>query len=169
MTDEGQDGDPGEAREVAPETGPPRTVNVAVLAGAVVLIGLVAFALYRRNHAGPALPATEAGAPAAQPADASAPEQGTTITAEVPIHLTPEASIIAERYRCVCSCNLPLGVCTCSKTPGSRDMKQYVQEQVNQKKSVKEIDAAVAARYGPNVLIGASAPAPTPAPARTKR
>jgi LPXTG-motif cell wall-anchored protein len=169
MTDEGQDGDPGEAREVAPETGPPRTVNVAVLAGAVVLIGLVAFALYRRNHAGPAQPATEAGAPAAQPADASAPEQGTTITAQIPIHLTPEASIIAERYRCVCSCNDPLSVCTCSKTPGSRDMKQYVQELVNQKKSGKEIDAAMAARYGPNVLIGASAPAPTPAPARTKR
>src|SRR5262245_9716379 len=168
VTDEGQDGDKSDVRETAPESGPPRTVNVAVLAGAVVLIGLVAFALYRRNHAGPAQPPTEAGAPA-QPADASVPEQGTPIAAQVPIHLTPEASIIAERYHCVCSCNDPLTVCTCSKTPGSRDMKQYVQELVNQKKSGKEIDAAMAARYGPNVLIGASTPAPSPAPARTKK
>jgi Cytochrome C biogenesis protein len=169
VTDEGQEGDRGEVREVAPGSGPPRTVNVAVLAGAVVLIGIVAFALYRRNHAGPTEPAAQAGAPAAQPADAPAPEQGTAIAAQVPVHLTPEASIIVERYRCVCSCNDPLSVCTCSKTPGSRDMKQYVQELVNQKKSGKEIDAAMAARYGPSVLIGASAPAPTPAPARTKR
>lgn len=168
MTDEGQDGDRGEGREAAPESAPPRTVNVAVLAGAVVLIGLVAFALYRR-HAGPAQPATETGAPAAQPAGSAAPEQGTAITAQVPIHLTPEASIIAERYRCVCSCNDPLSVCTCSKNPGSRDMKQYVQELVNQKKSGKEIDAAMAARYGPSALIAASAPAPSPPPARTKR
>src|SRR5262245_25133224 len=170
VTDEGQDSDKSDVRETAPESGPPRTVNVAVLAGAVVLIGLVAFALYRRNHGGPAQPSTEAGAPA-QPADATAPDQGTAIAAQVPIHLTPEASIIAERYRCVCSCKDPLTVCTCSKTPGSREMKQYVQELVNQKKSGKEIDAAMAARYGPNVLIGASAsaPAPSPAPARTKK
>ena len=169
MADEEQGGNQGEALGPAPGSGPPRTINLAVVAGAVVLIGLVAFALYRRNQAEPAQPAPEAGAPAGQPADAPAPEQGTPIAAQIPIHLTPEASIIAERYRCVCSCNLALNVCTCSKTPGSRDMKQYVQELVDQKKTGKEIDAAMAARYGPSVLIAASSPGPTPAPARTKR
>jgi len=139
---------------------------LAVVAGGVVLIGLVAFALYRRSH--PTTPPPAAGAAPAQAGEPAAPEKGTPIAAQIPIHLTPEASIIAERYRCVCSCNDPLNVCTCSKTPGSRDMRQYVQELVNEKKSGKEIDAAMVSRYGPTVLIGTPSPQSSPAPARTK-
>ncbi len=151
---------------------PPRAVNLAALAGFVVLIGLAAFALYRRGH--PAAPAPET-APAGeaakqQPGPAQAP--GTPITATVPVRLSPEATIIAERYRCVCSCNDPLNVCTCTKTPGSHDMRSYVQELVNQKKTGHEIDLAMLARYGPTVLMTGSTPAPSPTatPARrTKR
>ncbi len=148
---------------------PPRMVNLVVVAGAVILLGLVAFALYRRSH--PAVP-TAPPAAAATPAPAGAaegPGQGTPITAPLPVRLTPEASIIAERYRCVCSCNDPLNVCTCTKTPGSHDMRQYVQELVNQKKTGKEIDAAMIARYGSGVLTGGLALAPSPTPARRKR
>jgi len=150
----------------------PRLGNLVVVAGAVVLIGLVAFAMYRNGHpAAPGAPAAPAAAPSASPSGDLPP--GTPITAPVPVRLSPEASIIAERYRCVCSCNDPLNVCTCTKTPGSHDMRQYVQELVDQKKSGAEIDAAMVVRYGANVLIPAAAPTPaatpTPAPARTKR
>jgi hypothetical protein len=141
---------------------PSRPVNLVALAGAVILIGLVAFAAYRRgDQAGP--PPPEAAA--APPAESTGPEQGTVITAQVPVHLTPEASIIAERYRCICGCNDPLNVCTCSNTPGSRDMKMYVQELVNEAKSVKEIDERMVGRYGQAVLLSVPAPSPSPAPA----
>ena len=143
----------------------PRAINLAVVVGGVVLIGLVAFALYRRSHPPAPPPAAAAPAHAGEPA---APEKGTPIAAQIPIHLTPEATIIAERYRCVCSCNDPLNVCTCSKTPGSRDMRQYVQQLVNEKKSWKEIDEAMASRYGPSVLIATPSPQPSPSPARTR-
>jgi cytochrome c-type biogenesis CcmH protein len=140
-----------------------------VVVGALVLIGLVAFALYRRSH--PAAPIAPA-APSASPTPGEAagkPEQGTQIAAVVPVHLSPEASIIAERYRCVCSCNDPLNVCTCSKTPGSRDMRLYVQKLVDEKRTSREIDAAMVARYGSSVLITGSAPSPSPTPARKKK
>jgi len=155
-------GEPGKPQEPGD---PPRLTNLAVVAGGVVLIGLVAFALYRRSH--PPAPPPAAAAPA-QAGEPAAPEKGTAIAAQIPVHLTPEASVIAERYRCVCSCNDPLNVCTCSKTPGSRDMRQYVQELVNEKKSGKEIDAAMVSRYGPTVLFATPSPQPSPAPARTR-
>jgi hypothetical protein len=145
--------------------------NLVVVAGAVVLIGLVAFALYRNGHpAAPSEPAAPAATPASGPGGENA-APGTPIAAVVPVRLTPEASIIAERYRCVCSCNDPLNVCTCTKTPGSRDMRLYVQELVDKKKSGREIDEAMITRYGAGVLIPAAAPLPTaaPTPARTQR
>jgi len=150
---------------------PPRAVNLLALAGVVVLIGLVAFALYRKGH--PTAPTPEAEPTGEAATQETGPPQtpGTPITATLPVRLSPEATIIAERYRCVCSCNDPLNVCTCTKTPGSRDMRNYVQELVNQKKSGHEIDLAMLARYGPTVLMSGSAPAPSPTatPARRKR
>jgi len=136
-----------------------------------VLIGLVAFALYRKGHPVAPAPATAPAGPAAKQESGTGPAAGTAITATLPVRLTPEAIIIAERYRCVCSCNDPLNVCTCTKTPGSRDMRTYVHELVNQKKSGQEIDAAMIARYGPNVVMSGAAPAPTPSatPSRKKR
>jgi len=145
--------------------GAPRTsrpVNLAALAGALIMIGLVAYAAYRRGQQTAPPPPDAATAPAAE---STGPDLGTAITAQVPIHLTPEASIIAERYRCICGCNDPLNVCTCSKTPGSRDMKMYVQQLVNESKTGKEIDDLMVARYGKEVLLSVPAPSPSPSPA----
>lgn len=149
---------------------PPRTVNIAALAGAVLLIGLVSFAVYRRSHpAGAPAGGPEAGGATAPVAAGS--EEGTEISAPVPIHLSPEASIVAERYRCICGCNDPLNVCTCTRTPGSRDMKLYVQQLVNDKKPPAEIDALMVDRYGEAVLLSApvTPPAPSESPALPKR
>ena len=143
---------------------PPRSVPMAALAGAVVLVGLVVFALYRRNaapQAAPetaAAPATSEAAPAPQ---ASASTEGTMISAPLPIRLSPEASILSERYRCVCGCNDALSVCTCKNTPGSEVMKSSLQELVNQGKTPAEIDRGMSEKYGPACLLSNPAPPQT--------
>jgi hypothetical protein len=167
--DESQGSDRGGTQGAGRPPSQPRAANLVVVAGAVVLIGLVAFALYRNSHPGAPAATPEPAATPTPAAGTESPMQGTPISAPLPVRLTPEASIIAERYRCVCSCNDPLNVCTCSKTPGSRDMRLYVQELVDKKKSGKEIDAAMVSRYGSSVLIAATPPAPSPTPARKKR
>ncbi len=148
----------------------PRLISLVAVAGAVILIGLVSFALYRRSHpAGPSPePAPAEGEPA-QAREQATPIVGTPIAAPVPVRLTPEASIVAERYRCICSCNDPLNVCTCTRTPGSRDMKMYVQELVDQKKSGKQADEAMVARYGPAVLLSNPPATPATTPETKKR
>ncbi|HEV8701342.1 MAG TPA: cytochrome c-type biogenesis protein CcmH [Candidatus Polarisedimenticolia bacterium] len=166
-------GDRGD--EGAPPPGQPRLISLVAVAGAVILIGLVSFALYRRSHSTPpvAEPAPVAGEPAAgqEPGTAATgtPLGGTPIAAPLPVRLSPEASIVAERYRCICSCNDPLNVCTCTRTPGSRDMKLYVQELVNQKKSGKEVDQAMIARYGAGVLLTNPPPLAAATPESRKR
>jgi hypothetical protein len=163
-----------------------RPVPMAAIAGAIILVGLVAFALYRRGltaptaGASPAEPSAPAAAPAPAPAgvaptegaapaagDAAAP-QGTAISAQVPTRLSPEASVLAERYRCVCGCNLTLSVCTCRNDKGSEDMKKALNALVDQHKSPAEADQAMAAQFGPVALLSNAAPPPTvppPAPA----
>lgn len=161
-------GQGGEGAAPPPEQ--PRLISLVAVAGAVILIGLVTFALYRRSHqaAAPGEPGSTTGDPA--PAqEQGTPNTGTTIAAPLPARLTPEATIVAERYRCICSCNDPLNVCTCTKTPGSRDMKTYVQELVDQKKAGKQIDEAMVVRYGPGVLLSNPPPAPTATPEAKKR
>ncbi|MFQ5877628.1 MAG: cytochrome c-type biogenesis protein CcmH [Acidobacteriota bacterium] len=125
-----------------------RAINLAVLAGALILLGLVAAAVYRMNRTR----AASARPPAAadQP---GAPRGGRAVTAAVPIKLTPQARVAAERYRCVCGCNDPLSTCTCSRTPGSRDMKEYLQELVDQREGMQEIDRAMVERYGAAALL----------------
>lgn len=151
-----ESGDRGDQGTAPPPPDQPRLISLVAVAGAVIVIGLVSFALYRRSHQAPQVAEpVQAGGGEAAGQDAGAagtPVAGTPIAAPIPIRLSPEASIAAERYRCICSCNDPLNVCTCTRTPGSRDMKTYVQELVNQKKSGKEIDAAMIARYGAGVL-----------------
>jgi cytochrome c-type biogenesis CcmH protein len=127
-------------------------VNLAAVVGGVILIGLVALALYRRNNP-PAPPGAVAPSGSGATDAPMPPEGGAPITATVPVRLSPEASIIAERYRCVCSCNDPLSECTCAQKPGSNDMKSYVQELVDQKKTGREIDEAMVARYGAAALL----------------
>ena len=129
------------------EQGAPRSAALAVVVGGVILIGLIAFAYHRKNAATVPAPVADA-----RPADAAALPEGTPITA-VAVTLTPEAAIATERYRCVCSCNDPLSICTCTQTPGSIDMKRYVQELVNGKKTPAEMDQAMLARYGEAVLL----------------
>lgn len=147
MSESGESQHPGGASGEPRAGSPSRGTNLAALAGAVILIGLVAFALYRRSH-----PQAPSGGPS--PAASATPSAaGTTIAAVVPFHLSPEAAIVAERYRCVCSCSLLLNVCTCNNTPGSNDMKKYLQDLVRSKKAPSEIDAAMVAKYGPQVLL----------------
>jgi cytochrome c-type biogenesis protein CcmH/NrfF len=124
--------------------------------------------LYRKGATNPAPEA----APEAEPGagEGAEPGPGTAITA-ASVALSPEAQIATERYRCVCSCNDPLSVCTCVQKPGSIDMKEYVQELVDQKKTPAEIDRAMVERYGEGVLLSQPPPAPqgraaVPPPAR---
>ena len=162
-----------------PEPVQTRPVPMAAIAGAIILVGLVAFALYRRGLTTPTpAPPAEPSAPAAGPApagaaptqgaapaagDAAAP-QGTAIAAPVPTRLSPEASVLAERYRCVCGCNLTLSVCTCRNDKGSEDMKKALNALVDQHKSPAEADQAMTAQFGPVALLSNAAPPPTAPP-----
>lgn len=109
--------------------------------GLVLLVGIVGFALIRRQDPPPPRP----DAPAEKEAGETPP---TLIKADVPAILSPEVRIMTERYRCVCGCGDRLSVCTCHNTPGSRDMKAYVEELVNTHKSIGDIDRAMIVRYG---------------------
>ncbi|HYV18508.1 MAG TPA: cytochrome c-type biogenesis protein CcmH [Verrucomicrobiae bacterium] len=139
---------------------PQRTVPVAALAGAVVLIGLVGFALYRRSTTSTPVsaetPATEASgsAPATD-------EHGTPIIAKAPPRLSPEAAILAERYRCICGCNDNLSVCTCKNPNGSEDMKRAVQDLAAQGKTPEEADVAMEEKFGAACLLKNPAPPQT--------
>jgi hypothetical protein len=101
------------------------------------------------------------------------PAAGAAVAAIVPFHLSPEASIVAERYRCVCGCADPLNVCTCDMTPGSNEMKRALQQLVDRKMTPEEIDRAMVETYGPVVLLSNPAPPavphPSPSPAARRR
>lgn len=137
---------------------------MAAIAGAVILAGLVGFALYRRMSPAVSAPPggpTPAAAPAA-PADPNQPAQtGTEISAKPSFRLSPEASILAERYRCVCGCNDTLSVCTCRNPKGSEDMKKTLQGLADERKSPEEADAVMAQTYGPAALLKNPAPPQT--------
>jgi len=77
---------------------------------------------------------------------------GTVSTTIEDIALSPKARLMAERLKCVCGCNDILATCTCKKTPGSRDMKKYLQELVTAGKTPSEVESAMVARYGEKVL-----------------
>ena len=131
-----------------PSTTPVSTARVATLAGALVLASVVGFALHRWINAPSSPPETST--------DATDPG-GTAIVETTPPRMTPEASIVAERYMCMCGCELVLGGCICSNTPGSRDMKAYLQSLVGEKMSMEEIDRAMVEKYGEDVLLEPSA------------
>jgi hypothetical protein len=138
-----------------PPPSAPRTVPVAALAGAVVLIGLVGFALYRRGTT------TSPAAPPPASDGAAATEQGTPIVATAPFRLSPEAAILAERYRCICGCNDNLSVCTCRNPNGSEDMKRHLQGLADEGKTPEEADAAMEAKFGAASLLKNPAPPQT--------
>jgi len=120
----------------------------AAVAGLVLLVGIVGFALVRRHSPQPSEPRASVETP-----DAAEP---TLIKADVPGLLSPEARIMTERYRCVCGCGDRLSVCTCDNKPGSRDMKAYVEELVAAHTSIGDIDQAMIARYGEQVIFSES-------------
>jgi hypothetical protein len=132
---------------------------MAAIAGALILVGLVGFALYRRSAT------TPSGEPApAAPAAAEGSEgdqKGTPIVAQAPVRLSPEASILAERYRCVCGCNDTLSVCTCRNPKGSEDMKKALQDLVDKAGTPDSIDAAMAEQFGAAALLKNPAPPQT--------
>lgn len=87
---------------------------------------------------------------------ASAPPPGTLI-ASVTVQLKPKAAIIADRYNCLCGdCHDTLGACTCTRDRGSNEMKTALNQIVEEKKTLEEIDAAMVARYGSRVLVSAA-------------
>jgi len=136
---------------------PQRTVPVAALAGAVVLIGLVGFALYRRGTTtSPTAPPT-----AAAESGEAAGAEGTPIVAKPPFRLSPEAAILAERYRCICGCNDNLSVCTCKNPNGSEDMKRHLQGLADAGKTPEEADAAMEEKFGAASLLRNPAPPQT--------
>jgi len=146
----------------APAPTPARSVPVAAIAGAVILVGLVAFALYRRNVTTGGRAAGDGSAPAAGgTAPDGAAATGTVIAAQPPVRLSPEAAILAERYRCVCGCNDTLTVCTCKLPRGSDEMKKVVQEMATAGTSPERADQAMAEKYGPGVLLKNPAPPQT--------
>ncbi len=169
----------------------PRATPIAAIAGAIVLAGLAGFAIYRRatgpaapvppegapaagaaQSIGTSTPATQPppddpdaprGAPAAreQPAPAETPATGTPIVAQAPMRLSPEANIMAERYRCVCGCNDPLGLCTCRLSRGSEEMKTALKALTDQHLLPEEIDRAMTATFGAAALLSNPAPPQT--------
>jgi LPXTG-motif cell wall-anchored protein len=137
-------------QEPAPGGGGTGSYWVAV-AGLVLLVGIVGFALVRRQDSRPPRPEIAPAIAEEEESDQPAP---TLIKAEVPAGLSPEARIMTERYYCVCGCGDRLSVCNCRNTPGSVDMKAYVEELVSARKSIREMDQAMVERYGEQVLIG---------------
>jgi hypothetical protein len=146
----------------SPEAPAPRSMPMAAVAGAIVLIGLVAFGLYRRNATLPASDGPQEQAPAATPAsgEAGSADPG-AIKAQMPIRLTPEASILAERYRCVCGCNDTLSVCTCRNSRGSEEMKGFLQQLVTDGTTPQKADAAMSQKFGAECLLTNPAPPQT--------
>jgi cytochrome c-type biogenesis protein CcmH/NrfF len=89
----------------------------------------------------------------ANPSKPSKPSRGSIVTATLEdIALSPKARLLAERLKCVCGCEDILAVCVCKETPGSRDMKKYLQELVDAGKTPAEVESAMVARYGSAVL-----------------
>jgi len=147
----------------APQAGAARSLPIAAVAGALVLVGLVGVALYRRSVGTPAGAAggTVDTATATDTADTAMPEGGASIAVKAPVILSPEAAILAERYRCVCGCNDTLGVCTCRTPGGSEDMKAFLQDLVRQGRTPDEADREMTAKFGAAALLSNPAPPQT--------
>ncbi len=147
-----------------PPPGAPRSINLAAVAGGILIIGLIAFALYRRG-------ATVSPEAAPQDQAQQAVPVGTAIATAVPVALTPEASILAERYHCVCGCEMTLSACTCNQSPGSNEMKLFLLNLVMEKHTSAEIDQAMMGKWGSKVLIrtrSAVAPKRPPKPPKAR-
>jgi cytochrome c-type biogenesis protein CcmH/NrfF len=87
------------------------------------------------------------------------------------VNLSQRARVLATEFRCPCGCAMVLADCTCSKTPGQRDTKAYLQALVDQNKSSEDIHEAMRQRFGDDILLTGKEAAPaapltiTPTPA----
>ncbi len=123
-----------------------RTLGFLALGALVALAGVGIYSA-RRAPPGAAIVTAAPDAPAA------GADGGASVTATIAdVILSPQARIIAEGLKCVCGCDDVLADCVCEETPGSRDMKQYVQQLVNEGKSAAQVRDAMVARYGAAAL-----------------
>ena len=82
-------------------------------------------------------------------------EKGKMVTAAVEIvHLSPAARMLAENIQCVCGCKDILSTCFCEETPGSKDMKTYLEKLVSEGKNPTEVMSLMEERYGPAIHPG---------------
>ena len=101
--------------------------NLLTIVGGLILIAVIAFGVYRMQSTPSSPPESFGDFAVETPALQTG---GTTIAANVPPDLSPQARVASERYRCICGCNDPLSECTCTRTPGSEDMKRNLQDLV---------------------------------------
>ncbi len=136
-----------------------RAVGFAALSALLILVGVALYAARSGGSATPGAPQATAATPDPEATSGGGgqqpPARGTEITTSVaiePINLTPPARLLAEGLKCVCGCDDVLAACTCDKTPGSHDMKQYLQQLVNEGKPPVEVRKAMVEKYGQAVL-----------------
>jgi hypothetical protein len=100
------------------------------------------------NGAGAATDSAPAEAAPSQPTEAPAATSSTQQLQLTDVILTPAARIQAEKFDCICGCNLRLAKCFCEKTPGSIDMKQHLQSLVDADLSPSQIKEGMVLKYG---------------------
>jgi hypothetical protein len=141
------------AAEIPSGPGPRRRVAISAIVVAFLIVA--GFLWSRQSRSSIAPPPTPAPAPAAAspiPGPATPPPPRGTVTATMTlVDLTPAARIQAEKFRCVCGCRLSLGECYCAKTPGSVEMKRFLQGLVGQGLAPAEIEKAMVGKYGASV------------------
>jgi cytochrome c-type biogenesis protein CcmH/NrfF len=138
---------PAPSPEEAPAGPSPRSRRVVL--GIVIALAVAAAALLLLRRGTPAPTHVPTANSTAGPA--GAPAGLNVITA--PVKLTPEALMVADRFKCLCGeCQDTLGRCTCTRDKGSNDMKEALNRIVSEKKSLAEIEAAMVEKYGRSVL-----------------
>lgn len=121
----------------------------------LVLISAALLVLTRRSAVPPS--GQESGSGSTPQREASAPSGPTPVSGTVSatledVTLSSAGRIQAEKFKCVCGCNLILAECTCKKTPGSVDMKQHLQQLVDGGLSPEQIERGMVEKYGSGVL-----------------
>lgn len=146
--------------EVAPSLARPRRHFILI---AVVLALIIAgvFILWSRRTPALSPPAAAGTAPNPGAGHAATPAavprfpghtKGNISATLTVVELTPAAQVQAEKFRCVCGCRMSLGECYCSKTPGSVDMKRFLQDLVKKELTPAEIEKGMVEKYGPGVM-----------------
>ena len=131
-------------------------IALAGVAGIVVLAlaGWYAHGLSGRraaeSRAGSAAEANRGAAPSGKVAPAS--PAGEVEVSISDVILSAPAKIQAEKFKCVCGCNMTLAECNCQKTPGGLEMKQFLQSLVDRGLSPADIERAMVEKYGPAVI-----------------